>query len=182
MKTTLAFLFASVFALAACSSSSSGNGASQDGGSSTSSSPTSCTGADECNPDQCTCNDGQAFASATICANHTCSTASDTLCPTLCQGHGGLKSIAPAPNVASSPECDAYCAKGASLQCGGASKCNRFFFCGIGKGDCEASARAALDCAVKQGDWACNSNKGWGVSSSCGTFRNLCGASDAGSD
>ena len=93
-----------------------------------------------------------------------------------------MSAVQPQPNVATSAECDAWCAKGAALGCG-STTCNRFFFCGVGKRSCEAATRAALRCAVEKGTWACSKQgTSWSVSSGCGTFSELCAANDAGTD
>ena len=177
MRTLASFCLLALLAIPACTSSNSGADG-QDGGAGA-----SCTGAQECNPDRCTCTDGEAFDTATICAGDRCSVGqSDSYCASVCTAHGGVTAVGPAPNVAASAECDAWCAKGAALGCG-AAKCDRFFFCGVGKRSCEAAARAALACAVEKGTWACSKQSdAWSVSSSCGTFTELCGASDAGKD
>jgi hypothetical protein len=145
-----------------------------DGGS-TPAAPTACASAQECNPDQCVCTDGETFQTATVCLQGSCSTGgNDSFCASMCKSHGGVTAIRPNPNVATSAECDAWCNKGAALGCG-STKCNRFFFCSVGKHSCEAAARAALACAVDKGKWDCSKQStSWSVSSSCGTFAELC--------
>ena len=138
-------------------------------------SPVACTTAMECNPDQCVCNDGDTTETASVCFQGSCMQGNDdSFCATACQSHGGVKTIEAHPNVATSAECDAWCAKGASLACG-STTCDRFFFCGVNKGSCEAATRAALQCAVDKGQWACSQHSdSWSVGSSCPTFEELC--------
>jgi hypothetical protein len=168
--------------LVACGSSTSGSTSSGDGGASAAS-PSSCVSAMECNPQQCVCNDGDTTQTATVCLQGSCVMGDDTsFCASACGSHGGVSTIRPSPNVAASAECDAWCGKGAALACG-SSTCDRFFFCGVPKGSCEAAARAALQCAVDKGEWACSQHSSsWSVGSSCSTFKELCTSADAGSD
>ena len=176
------FLFTSLGALAlslaACGTSDGGGGAATDAAAT---SPVACTSATECNPEQCVCNDGDTTETASICLQGSCVQGNDaSFCATACQSHGGVKTIEAHPNVATSAECDAWCAKGAALSCG-ASTCDRFFFCGVDKGSCEAAKRAALQCAVDKGKWACSmQSSSWSVTSSCPTFKELCTDADAG--
>ncbi|MEA2750604.1 MAG: hypothetical protein QOI41_4747 [Myxococcales bacterium] len=169
------------WALAACSTSNNGTSSGDGGGAA--SSPTSCTTAMECNPDECVCSDGETVETGSACFQGSCVAGDDTsFCATSCSKHGGVSTVRPHPNVAASTECDAWCTKGASLACG-STTCDRFFFCGVPKGSCEAAARAQLQCAVEKGDWACSKNsKSWSTSSSCPTFADLCTGADAGSD
>ena len=98
-----------------------------------------------------------------------------------CSTHGGLASIAPAPNVASSPECDAYCNKIASLGCAHA-ECDRYFWCLVPPGECEASVRADLACKAQNDMFMCNSAGGWSsVGGSCSIQTTLC-SGDGGAD
>jgi hypothetical protein len=146
-------------------------------------SPAACTTAEDCNPEECVCTDGETVSSGTVCSGGSCvGRFSESLCATVCKDHGGVSTIRPARNVATSPECDAWCNKGAALGCA-STKCNRFFFCGVSKGSCEAATRAALKCVTDQGTWACSAHgDAWSVtSSSCGTFASLCDGSDASS-
>jgi len=169
------------FAVAACGSDG-GAPASTTGASPTSPPPAAaCTTAMECNPDQCVCNDGDTVETATVCLQGSClQGGNDMFCASSCQAHGGVKAIEPHPNVATSAECDAWCAKGASLSCG-STTCDRFFFCGVSKGSCEAAQRAALQCAIDKGTWACSEHSdSWSVSSSCPTFKELCTDAGAG--
>ena len=168
--------------LVACGSSSNASAPSGDGGTSAASPPT-CTTAMECNPQQCVCNDGDTTQAGTVCLQGSCVVGDETsFCATACKSHGGVSTIRPSPNVALSAECDAWCGKGSALACG-SSTCDRFFFCGVPKGSCEAATRAALQCAVDKGDWACSQHgTSWSVSSSCSTFEELCTGADAGSD
>ena len=143
-------------------------------------SPAACTTAEDCNPDECVCTDGESFASGTVCSGGSClGSYSASVCASTCKSHGGVSTIRPARNVATSPECDAWCNKAASLGCG-STKCKRFFFCGVSKGSCEAATRAALKCATDEGTWACGAQPdSWSVTSSCGTFVSLCDGTDA---
>jgi hypothetical protein len=172
-------LTAIAFSLAACGTSD-GIGGPTTVAASTS--PAACTGAMECNPDQCVCNDGDTAETPTICLEGSCGQGSnDSFCASVCQSHGGVKTIEPHPNVATSAECDAWCAKGASLACG-STTCDRFFFCGVDKGSCEAAKRAALQCEVDKGTWACSEHgNSWSVGAPCPTFKELCTDADAGS-
>jgi hypothetical protein len=184
MRTLSSFCFFGVLGALVVTACSSSNGTGPtDGGSSATTSPTSCTSAIDCNPDECVCGDGEVFEGAAICFQDTCSTGdSASACASMCEGHGGVTSIQPSPNVASSDECTTWCNKGAALGCGN-KKCDRFFFCHIEKDSCEAAARAALKCAIDEGTWQCNSDgKSWSVSSSCKDFTELCTGADAGTD
>lgn len=174
----------SIVSIIACGSSGT-SATPQDGGAGTSSTTAvSCDTAQDCNPEQCVCTDGETFPTATICLQGSCSVGgNDSFCGTMCKDHGGVTAIRPSPNVATSAECDAWCSKGSALACG-TTKCNRFFFCGVPKHSCEAAARAALKCSVEKGTWACSKQStSWSVSSSCPTFTELCtGSADAGTD
>lgn len=174
----LGFLSLAAAATAACGSSSGSDTVAQ---ATDPASPSACTTAEDCNPQECVCTNGETFASGTACSGGSCSTGfSETFCASACKNAGaGVRSIRPARNVATSPECDAWCSKGASLGCK-SSKCNRFFFCGVPKGSCEAATRAALKCATDEATWACSSHSdSWSVTSSCGTFASLCDGADA---
>lgn len=139
--------------------------------------PATCKSSTDCNAWVCVCQDGETLPSPTACANDVClqTTAESSFCKNGCRDHGGVREVRPAPHVASSPECEAWCAKGEGLKCGTLS-CERYFFCGISKTECEASKRAALRCQIDEGTWACNGRQGWSVQSSCGTFSDLCDA------
>lgn len=169
--------FLALVAAAACGSSS-GNGPVTQATEPTS--PDACTSARDCNSQECVCVDGETFSSGTICSGGSCLVGDQgPFCASACKSNGGVSSIRPARNVASSPECDAWCNKGASLGCA-STKCDRFFFCGVPKGSCEAAKRAALKCAVEEGKWACSARSDqWSVTSSCGTFASLCDGADA---
>jgi len=177
MRTLRALAFLTFVAAAACGSSS-GNGTLAQA--TDPASTTACTTAEDCNPQECVCTDGQTFSSAAVCSGGSCLTGfSESFCTSACKSNGGVSSIRPARNVATSPECDAWCNKGASLGCDSAA-CNRFFFCGVPKGSCEAATRAALKCATGEGTWACSEHSSsWSVTSSCGTFASLCDGTDA---
>lgn len=165
--------------LAACGSSSNGT-ASEDGGTSAAAS-IACTTAMECNSQQCVCTDGETVETASACLQGSCLVGDETsFCASSCKSHGGVTTIRPNPNVATSAECDAWCTKGAALSCG-SSTCSRFFFCAVPKGSCEAATRAALQCAVDKGEWACSkTSSSWSVGSSCPTFSELCTGTDGG--
>jgi hypothetical protein len=94
--------------------------------------------------------------------------------------HGGLVSFGPAPNVVNSPECDAFCNKIASLGCPDA-RCDRYFWCAVSPGQCEASARAQLACQAQNNMFMCTTN-GWSAigSGNCDMSASLC-AADGGS-
>ena len=178
MQTLRALGLLSLVAAAACGSSSGSGTVAQ---ATDPASPTACTTAEDCNPQECVCTDGETFASGTVCSGGSCLTgSSDAFCASACKSAGArVSSIRPARNVATSPECDAWCSKGASLGCGSAT-CNRFFFCGVPKGSCEAATRAALKCATDDATWACSTHSAsWSVTSSCGTFAALCDGADA---
>jgi hypothetical protein len=174
-------LFIAAFAglLGACGSSSNGS-TSEDGGTSAAAS-TTCSTAMECNPQQCVCTDGETVETASACLQGSCVVGDETsFCASSCKSHGGVSAVRPNPNVATSAECDAWCTKGAALSCG-SSTCNRFFFCEVPKGSCEAAARAALQCAVDKGEWACSkTSSSWSVGSSCPTFSEECTSADGG--
>jgi hypothetical protein len=167
-----------LFTMAAACSSSGGRGSP---GSDASAPPATCMTAMDCVPYRCVCQDGSTALTATTCVSGSCGDNPSNECPSLCQGHGGVTSSGPEPNVASSPECSAYCAKGASLGCSNPTPCDKYFSCAIDHGGCEVSERAFLDCVVKMGMWSCNSAGGWGVESSCPSFHEMCGG-DAGGD
>ncbi|MDB5220285.1 MAG: hypothetical protein JWO86_8212 [Myxococcaceae bacterium] len=168
-------------ALAACGTSN-GSATSSDGGTGGDPAPASCTTAIDCNPQECVCSDGDTTEGGTVCVQGSCGVSHDTsFCDSVCAKHGGVSTVRPHRNVATSAECDAWCTKGASLTCG-ATTCDRFFFCGVPKTSCEAATRAALQCAVDKGTWACSKQStSWSVSASCPTFAELCTTSDAGS-
>lgn len=170
------------FALAACGTSNGGT-SSPDGGGTSASSPASCTTAMECNPNECVCGDGETVETGTVCFQGSCVAGNDaSFCATSCSKHGGVTTVRAHPNVAASSECDAWCSKGAGLACG-STTCDRFFFCGVPKGSCEAAAQAALRCAVEKGNWACSKNStSWSVGSSCPTFSELCTGTGTGAD
>jgi hypothetical protein len=165
-------LGAIALSLAACGTSD-GTGGATTGASPTS--PAACATASECNPDQCVCNDGDTTETATVCLQGSCVQGDhESFCANACQSHGGVKTIEPHPNVASSAECDAWCAKGLALSCG-TTTCDRFFFCGVEKSSCEAAKRAALKCEVDKGKWACSEHSNsWSEGSTCPTFHELC--------
>jgi hypothetical protein len=103
------------------------------------------------------------------------------LCLLVVSSTSACSSSDPAPptGVEGTPECDAYCAKIASLGCG--ASCNTRNICKIDEGSCAAAARAKLDCKVKKGVWACLSTSGgYSVVYSCPDFKELCGGVDAG--
>ena len=166
------------FGLAACGTSD-GTVVTTTGASPTS--PVACTTAMECNPDQCVCNDGETVETGSACLQGSCMQGGNEMfCASSCQTHGGVKTIEAHPNVATSAECDAWCAKGASLSCG-ATTCDRFFFCGVSKGSCEAAQRAFLQCEVDKGMWACSEHSNsWSVGAACPTFKELCTGADGG--
>jgi hypothetical protein len=173
------------FALAACGTSNSGTGSGDGGAGGAASSPASCTTAMECNPNECVCNDGETVETGSACLQGSCLAGNDaSFCMNSCSTHGGHAAVRAHRNVAASSECDAWCTKGAGLACA-STTCDRFFFCGVPKGSCEAATQAALKCAVEKGTWACSKNSSsWSVSSSCPTFSELCTGTgaDAGSD
>ena len=177
MQTLRALAFLSLVAAAACGSSSGGDQVTQ---ATDPSSPAACTTAEDCNPQECVCTDGQTLTSGTVCSAGSCTGGfSESSCASACKSNGGVSLIRPARNVATSAECDAWCSKGASLGCG-STKCNRFFFCGVSQGSCEAATRAALKCAVDEATWACSTHStSWSVTSSCGTFASLCDVASA---
>jgi hypothetical protein len=158
-------------ALAACSSSS-GTSSGANG---------SCGGTNDCNPDRCVCADGSSQNTSTRCAYGVCSTGGMSECTMRCSAHGGLVSMGPAENVASSPECDAFCNKIASLGCANGA-CDRYFWCGVSGNQCAASVRAALACKAQNDTFMCTAN-GWSGtgSGSCDMSASLC-AGDGGTD
>lgn len=174
---TLFLLILVVCSAAACGSSS-GNGTVAQA--TDPAAPAACTSAEDCNPQECVCADGETVAMGTICSGGACVTgSSESFCASACKSNGGPSSVRPARNVAASPECDAWCEKGASLGCK-STTCNRYFFCGVPKGSCEAAARAALKCATDRGAWACSKHgDSWTVTSSCDSFASLCDGPDA---
>jgi hypothetical protein len=158
-------------ALFACSSQS--GGASGASGS-------SCSHGVGCNPDRCVCVDGTSEDTSTSCIYGTCHTGGMSECTMRCSSHGGLASVAPAPNVASSPECDAFCNKIASLSCP-SGQCDRYFWCLVPPGECEASVRANLACQAQNNTFMCTMD-GWSsVGGSCSMQTNLC-SGDGGGD
>lgn len=121
-----------------------------------------CTGALECTPDQCLCNDGTAARTSTACVGGTCK-AGDSMCDPLCKAHGGIASIRPLPNVKTSTACKAFCEKARALGCA-KTECDDTFFCSVDIDECAASKEAFLQCGVDQGTWSCNpSGSGWSV-------------------
>jgi hypothetical protein len=133
-----------------------------------------------CDPDRCVCSDGTTADTSTSCLGGTCSTGGMSECTMRCGGHGGLASVGPAPNVATSAECDAFCNKIASLACG-SSKCDRYFWCLVQPGECEASVRAVLACQAQTEMFTCLDGGGWSGTGSCFQQPNLCGG-DGGSE
>lgn len=108
---------------------------------------------------------------------------SNQACGSTCDNHGGLKSATPVPTVAKSAECDAFCAKVASLHCSSTDACDRSFDCSLFQGECAAQKRAELQCEVDTGTWSCD-NGSFSVLSSCASAD--CppegGTADAGTD
>ena len=90
----------------------------------------------------------------------------------MCEDRGGLASVSETPTVKDTPECDAYCAKIASLGCDD-RECNRAFWCAVDEGQCAEQKRAYLQCVVDTGTWQCT-EQGWGASSSCSTQNVSC--------
>lgn len=138
----------------------------------------SCQSSDECTEWQCVCGDGFQLG-LSECMAGECATA-DQACGGVCSQHGGVTSAVPTPSVASSPECDAFCAKVESLGCK-SSFCDRHAFCRVELGSCEAAARAKLACQVEKGAWQCGDGTGWSESDSCTLDPLLCSL-DGGSD
>ncbi len=172
--------FVACVACVACGTSS-GGALPGDTSATSATSPASCTTAMDCNPAACACTAGETVETATVCSQGTCGTGGNaSFCAAVCDTHGGVTAVRPHPNVAASVECDAWCSKGAGLACG-VTTCDRFFFCGVPKGSCEAATRAALQCAVDKGQWECSQHgSSWSVGSSCPTFAELCVSADAG--
>jgi hypothetical protein len=140
----------------------------------------SCVSANECAQWQCTCTDGTVFLSPRTCAGGDCHAGDIGQCAPYCQPHGGTDNVQISPNVANSSECDAFCAKVASLGCTGNLTCDRYFYCLVTAGSCEAAARAKLKCKVDKGNWTCNQDAGgWEVDSSECSQSEECG-SDSG--
>ena len=137
--------FASALALAACSSTS----ASPPAPTGASGSP--CTTTDQCDWDRCTCVHGAQDIPPT-CISGVCTTDSASVCPKGCATAGGLVSVAPAPNLVGSPECDALCNKVAT--CPGA-RCNPYYYCSIGTDQSESCTRAFLACQVQTEMFTC---------------------------
>lgn len=162
---TLVALVAAALVWAGCSDSG-GSGGAQ-----------GCTTSGDCTKWRCACKDGSATSIAE-CASHTCVEGADA-CGNLCNGHGGLAAATPLPNVSTSPECDAFCAKAQSLGCSGDPRCDRSFWCGLASDECPEQKRAHLQCQVDEGTWKCLPGNGWSVSSSCASAT--CPA-DAGAD
>jgi len=123
------------------------------------------------------CGDGTT-PSAGGCIFNRCAEASE-LCGGMCEKSGGLVGTHEKPSVKDAPECDAFCAKIASLGCRDEPRCDRYFWCGLDSDECADKKRAYLKCEVETGDWQCTETGGWSMSSSCPSAT--C-ASDAGSD
>ena len=134
-----------------------------------------CQSQEDCPLFSCTCRDG-VKVSMPSCALTRCE-AGSTACDKACSTRGGLESFREQPTVKDSAECEAFCAKGASLACGAASNCDRLFYCALDDGECADAKRAHLKCVAEQGQWACSGSGGWTVTSGCPSAR--C-AADAG--
>ena len=119
----------------------------------------------------CLCDDGSAA---------TVHTSPETTCATAC-GDAGVASYVQQDAVAGTPECDAYCAKIASLNCPGAT-CDPQKACLIGAFSCPAATQAILACVVQSGSFECMPGGGVTTTSHCGTYTDLCGTADAGTD
>jgi|SoiMethySBSTD1v2_1073268.scaffolds.fasta_scaffold28916_3 hypothetical protein len=136
----------------------------------------SCQSSDDCPLWACTCRDGTSVSIAGCVFDH-CQGAD--ACDSACSSSGGVQTVREQPTVKDSPECLAYCAKGASLNCGAEPRCDRSFYCSVDDDECAESKRAQLRCIVDTGKWGCSGSGGWTVTSSCPSPR--C-QTDAGSD
>jgi hypothetical protein len=116
----------------------------------------------------CVCNDNSAN---TVDANPSAQ------CVDHCADHGGVREYVQVQSVATSTECDAFCARVTALDCG---DCNRLFECQVSYSSCPAATRAQLACGADVGEFSCLSGgDGWEFSADCGTFQELC-SPDAG--
>ena len=156
---------------------SASQGCSSDGENSAGSEGRQCRSGEDCPLWSCVCKDG-ANVSMPSCAGTHCQDGS-TACGNACASRGGLESFREKPTVKDSPECKAYCAKGASLGCGAEPRCDRLFYCDVEEDECAEAKRAHLQCVVEQGIWTCSGSGGWEVTSGCPSAR--C-AMDAGAD
>jgi hypothetical protein len=157
----------------ACSSSRDREAASEGTDAGTMEEAPTCDGADECVPWRCECADGTVQMSGTVCAAGRCADGAGS-CEVLCREAGGLTSYEAWPHVIGSPECDAWCARGDALACPMDVGCNPAFFCLVEEGSCAAAKRAALQCTVDEGEWACGAAGSRSSSSTCPSFDELC--------
>jgi hypothetical protein len=120
-----------------------------------------CQTGDDCTHWVCLCKDGSS-STRSNCLQQTCG--GQELCTGVCDSRGGLLSVTEKQTVTDSPECQAFCNKIASLNCGGTTRCNTWFWCGLDTGECAEQKRAELQCEVDTGTWACLGTSGWSES------------------
>jgi hypothetical protein len=136
-----------------------------------------CNSGEDCTLWSCTCNDGTT-ASMAACVLGQCQDG-DTACGNACESRGGAQSFREKQTVKDSAECNAFCAKAASLGCRSEPRCDRLLYCDLDEDECADAKRAHLQCVVDRGQWACTASGGWMVTSGCPSAR--C-ARDAGAD
>jgi len=151
------------------------DGCSSDAQEGTSGSP--CNSGEDCALWSCLCKNGTNL-SISACALSQCEDG-QTACESACSSSGGVQSFHEKATVKDSPECDAFCAKAASLGCSAEPRCDRHFYCDVDDDECPDAKRTHLRCVAEQGNWACSSTGGWTMSSGCPSAR--CGR-DAGAD
>lgn len=128
-----------------------------------------CQSSEDCPLWSCACKDGTT-ASMSACVAGQCYDG-NTACESACRSRGGVQSFREKQTVKDSAECDAYCAKAASLGCSAEPRCDRTFYCDVDEDECAEAKRAHLQCVANEGQWACSASGGWTVTSGCPSAR-----------